>query len=751
MSARSRRRLRRTSRKRNPFLLGLLILVSAVGLVGLSFGLYVLSVAAEAPSISQLQPIDQGATSIVYAADGSRLGYIQSDEARTPIPYSRIPPDLVDATVAIEDERFWEHEGVDIEGIARAAVENLEAGEIAQGGSTITMQLARNLYIDEPERDLERKIREAKLAEELEDEHSKEWILEEYLNSASYGTVSGRTAVGVEAAAQIHFSKPAKDLNLTEAATLAGLPQSPSLYNPLQNPRSALERRNEVLEEMAEQGYIGEAEAEAAYQKPLGLDPGNRYTQIREPYFFDFVEQQLIEEYGVNTVRQGGLKVHTTIDPELQDAGRQAIENHLYYSTDPSAAVVAIDPENGYVRAMASSGAYQDRQFNLAAQGHRQPGSAFKTFALTTAVRRGVNPDSTFYTSKPLNLDLPEFGQWEVQTYSESYAGTVSLHQATLASDNTVYAQLALDLGPESVADTAKDMGIDTELDALPAETLGGLRIGVSPLEMANAYATLASGGIRNKPIAIKKVRFPDDSVDELGEPERERVFSDGVAWEVTQILEANVDEGTGTAAGTGCGDEAGKTGTTDDFNDAMFIGYTPELSTATWVGYPDALQSMYSVHGVSVAGGTFPAMIWNDFMAVALDKYGCAYFEEPENPVEWVPFYGEFTSSSGDSSCATGSYGSGSSEGAYGECYSTEDTYYPPEDTSYDGGAYAPGVGQEPLPSPEPEPSPSPGGGGGGGGGGDPGGGGDGGGGDIGGGGGGGGGGEGGTGGAGA
>ena len=281
---------------------------------------------------------------------------------------------------------------------------------------------------------------------------------------------------------------------------------------------------------------------------------------------------------------------------------------------------------------MASSGGYGGSQFNLAAQGHRQPGSAFKTFALTDAIRRGVDPDSTYYTSQPLDLDDDEYGHWDVSTYSDSYAGSVNLHQATLASDNTVFAQLALDLGPDSVADTAKDMGIETKLDGLPAETLGGLRLGVSPLEITNAYATLASGGVHNEPIAIRKVKFNDGEVDEIGEPDRNRVFEDGVAYEVTEILEDNVDAGTGTSAGTGCGDEAGKTGTTDDFNDAMFIGYTPISPTGVWVGYPDALQSMYSVHGVSVAGGTFPAMIWHDFMEVALDGR-CETFPEPEQP----------------------------------------------------------------------------------------------------------------------
>ena len=714
MSARSRRRHRRTSRKRNPFLLVLLVLGATVALLVMSFGLYVIGVAAEAPPISELQPIDQGANTEVFAADRTRLGFIKSDEARTPVPLSKIPEELQNGTIAIEDERFYEHNGVDLEGVARAAFENLEAGEVKQGGSTITMQLVRALYIEDPERDLERKIKEAKLAEELEDEHSKEWILEQYLNNASYGTVNGQTAVGVEAAAQIYYSKPAKELDLAQSAMLAGIPQSPSRYNPLQNPRDAIQRRNEVLDEMAKQDFVSQEEAEDATDEPLRLKAGNRYQQIREPYFFDFVEQQLIEKYGVSTVRKGGLKVYTTIIPELQEAGRDAINGQLPYSTDPASAVVAIDPANGFVRAMASSGSYDDDQFNLAAQGRRQPGSAFKTFALTTAVRRAIDPDTTYYTSKPLVIDDPEYGHWEVSTYGESYAGNVSLHQATLASDNTVYAQLALDLGPQSIADTAKDMGIETELDGIPAETLGGLRLGVSPLEMANAYATLASGGIRNKPIAIRKVEFPEGHVDEIGEPDRRRVFSDGVAYEVTQILEDNVDGGTGTAAQTACTYEAGKTGTTDDFNDAMFVGYTPNLATAVWVGYPDALQSMYSVHGISVAGGTFPAQIWNDFMEVALPHPDvaqgeeCPPFPEPNDPVEWIDFNGQYSSSSGSSSSCDTGYGTGSDEGSY-SCGSTTESVPEEDDGRGPDGAYAPGVGQKPTPKPEPKPEPKP------------------------------------------
>jgi penicillin-binding protein 1A len=723
MSARSRRRHRRSSRKRNPFLSVLLILGSTLALGALGFGLWVMSVAADAPPLSQLQPVDVGENSIIYAADGSRLGYIQSDTARTPVELDEIPEELQKATIAIEDSRFYDHHGVDIEGVVRAAFDNLKAGKTVQGGSTITMQLARNLYIADPQRDLERKIREAKIATELEDAHSKEWILEQYLNTASYGTVNGRTAVGVAAASKIYFSKPVEDLDLAQSALLAGLPQSPSLYNPLQNPRGALDRRNEVLDALADQGYISEAEAAATKAMPLETDPGDQFSRIREPYFFDYVEQQLIERYGVNTVRQGGLKVFTTVYPELQDAARDAIENNLYYSSDPSAAVVSIDPRTGFVRAMASSGAYQSQQFNLAAQGHRQPGSAFKTFALTTAVRRGIDPESTYYTSKPLNLNLPEWGNWEVHTYGDSYSGTISLAEATLHSDNTVYAQLALDLGPESVAGTAREMGITTNLDGIPAETLGGLRLGVSPLEMADAYATLASYGIHNEPIAIRKVVFPDGHVDQTDKPKRERVFEDGVAYEVTKILEENVDAGTGTAAQTDCSYEAGKTGTTDDFNDAMFIGYTPQLSTAVWVGYPNELRSMTSVHGISVAGGTFPAQIWNDYMQVALHHPEitrgdfCPSFPEPHDAVEWIPFHGTYTSGSSSSSCSYGGVtGSGSTEGSY-SCSGYSSSDYG-SDYSYDYGgsdyesnddAYAPGVGQEPSPSPRPKPAPSP------------------------------------------
>jgi len=709
MTYRQRKARRRRGARRNPALLIVLVPLLIAGAAGLSAVGYVIAIAADTPPLSELKPADKGATSVVYAADGSRLGYVRSDEVRTPVPWSEMPAAVRESTVAIEDERFYEHEGVDFSAIIRAGVKNLESGDAVQGGSTITQQLVRALYIENPDQSFERKIREAKLAQELEDEHpgraGKNWILREYLNSVPYGTNEGRTSIGIEAAAITYFAKHARNLELHEAALLAGLPQAPSQYNPFRNPTAALERRNEVLRKMTENGFITVAEAEMASSLPLGLKPGiTRYTTRREPYFFDYVEEQLIEEYGVGVYRRGGLKIHTTIDPELQEAGRAAINSHLPYSTDPSSAIVAIDPATGYIKAMASSGTYKDRTFNLAAQGHRQPGSAFKTFVLVTALRQGVDPDSTTYTSKPLDLIVPEYGPWKVSTYDDSYGGRMDLVQATLRSDNTVYAQLDLDLGPKNVRETAEMMGITTPLDGIPAEGLGGLRLGVSPLEMANAYATLASYGIHNKPIAITEVEFPDGKTDDLGKPKRERVFPEWVAYEATKILEMNVTSGTGTAAQIGC-DAAGKTGTTDNFNDAWFVGYTPDLAASVWVGYPNALVEMTSVHGISVAGGTFPAQIWNSFMGVAKGTE-CDSFRPAVDSPEFSPFYGEYAStgtssdtdySSTDSYTAPAPTGPGDNS-AGGEDYSGYDPRLyesPPQDApdspDPDGGGVSP------------------------------------------------------------
>lgn len=692
MTQRIRRRQRRQGGIGAKLLIvfgGLFVLLA---IAAIAIASWVLDVAAEAPSLASCKRIDKGGNTVLYAADGSKLGLIPSPVARSLVSIKRVPEALQLATVAIEDQRFYQHGGVDYEGILRAAVKDLEAGEPVEGGSTITQQLVRNLCIQDPKRNLERKIVEAKLAVEYSERHSRREILGSYLNIASYGTIEGSTAVGVGAASQIFFSKPVWKLGLPEAALLAGLPQAPSQYNPLLNPAAAKARRNEVLRKMQKLGYVSAARAKQAMASGLHVNLSDTWFRHRQPYFFDYVENELIEKYGVNTVRRGGLEVYTTIDPKLQRVGLEAMRSALPYSTDPSSALVSIDPRNGHIRAMVSSTRYGQSQFNLAAQGHRQPGSTFKAFVLTTAIKQGIDPYKTYYTSKPLNLYLPRWGHWEVHTADQGYQGTINLKQATVTSDNTVFAQLDLDVGPKAVAATAHSMGITSPLDGIPAEGIGGLRIGVSPLELADAYATLASGGIHHDPVAIAKVVFPGGRVDRPQGSHPKRVLSKPVAWQVTRLLRDNITEGTGTAAYTGCVGQAGKTGTTDEYTDAWFAGYQPNLASVVWVGYPESNDvSMSDVHGIIVFGGTFPAEIWHSLYSNA--EVPCEEFTEPTQQISWAPFYGRYarTSPRSNSSLTGSGKGGGSGE--------------PPPGTAavggYDPNAYAPGAGQEPYPAP--------------------------------------------------
>ncbi len=678
----------------------LLVLVAALALLGIAIiGVtsWVLNVAADAPSLASCRPIDRGGNSTLYAADGSKLGVIASDEARAPVSIKRIPRSVQLATVAIEDQRFYEHGGVDDEGIIRAAVADLEAGRAVEGGSTITQQLVRNLCIKDPKQNLERKIVEAKLAEEYFQRHSRREILGQYLNIASYGTIEGATAVGVGAASKIYFGRPVWKLDLAQAALLAGLPQAPSEYNPILHPGQARARRNEVLQKMDKLGYVSRERAAAAERSGLGLDVSAGYFKHRQPYFFDYVEHRLIGKYGAKAVRDGGLKVYTTIEPTLQRVGLEAMRSALPYSSNPASALVSIDPRSGDIRAMVNSTAYGQSQFNLAAQGHRQPGSTFKAFVLTTALKQGIDPYTTYYDSKPLDLNLPRWGHWEVHTADEGYQGRINLQQATVTSDNTVFAQLDLDVGPAAVAATAKSMGITSPLEGIPAEGIGGLHIGVSPLELSDAYATLAAGGIHHDPVAIAKVVFPGGRVDRPEGPHPKRVISPAVAYQVTRLLHDNITEGTGTAAYTGCPGQAGKTGTTDSYTDAWFSGYQPNLATAVWVGYPQSNAiSMTDVNGITVFGGTFPAEIWNSLYSGA--GVPCVEYHEPSERIDWAPFYGQFTAAA--PSRGGGAAGGGGGGGA------------PPPGSAAVGGynpdAYAPGVGQEPAPLPPPLPPPS-------------------------------------------
>jgi penicillin-binding protein 1A len=642
---RRQRRHRRQSRLRRRKKLAILAGLGIVVLAAIAAG-GITGAAAVAPrcDLDRLRPVEIGQNSFVYAADGSLLGSIPAEKNRQPVPLHRVSKWMRLATVSIEDRRFYEHSGIDLEGIARALAADVQAGRVVEGGSTITQQLVRNLYISR-EVTFERKLIEACLAVRLNNRRSKQWILESYLNTVYYGN----HAYGVQAAAQTYFSKPAWKLTLGQAALLAGLTQAPSDYDPLNKPASALRRRNQVLQAMLTNGDITERQYYTAIgDRQLHLHPGRIYTRIREPYFFSYVREQLITQYGANTVRSGGLRVYTTVDRRFQQNARNAVLRTLPLPTDPAAAVVSINPANGAIRAMAAVTPGKRRnQFNLASQARRQAGSTFKTFALAAAIDEGVDPDSTYYVSKPFFYQPDPLSEpWEVQTYDHSYLGSVSIHRALLSSDNTVFAQLTLDLGPDTVAEMAHRLGVRSNLKTKEGVYVPSLGLGsaaVSPLDMASAYATLAAGGIYSEPMAIRRVVLPDGTDDKdagWGRPQRRRVLPDWVADEVTKILHDNYTSGTGVGASVSFyRPAAGKTGTTDDHTDAWFCGYTPTLSTTVWVGYPQAQIPMENVHGISVAGGTFPATIWNLFNRASIGNTDPVEFPEPRSEPEWRPF----------------------------------------------------------------------------------------------------------------
>jgi penicillin-binding protein 1A len=620
-------------------------------------------------SLDSLKPVDVGENSFVFAADGSLLGSIPAEQNRQPVGLDQISKWAPAATIAIEDRRFYKHGALDWLGIVRALYADIQAGRVVQGGSTITQQLVRNLYITEKSQTLGRKATEACLAIKLAREKSKTWILNAYMNQVYYGN----HAYGIEAAAQTYFSKPARRLTLTESALLAGLPQAPSVFDPFQRPAQAIARRDEVLRAMLGNRDITSSQyANAVAERNLHLKAGRLYTRIREPYFFSYVREELQRQYGANTVRSGGLKVYTTIDRRLQRLALGAIRQTLPYSTDPAAAIVSINPRNGAIRAMTEvSPGNPKNQVNFASSARRQPGSTFKTIVLTTAISQGISP-STTYLSAPFKWDPTGTGScdtnpptaWCPQTYDHSYVGATSIENATLRSDNSVFARLSLDVGPDNIADIAYRLGVRTDLrtsDGVYVPSMGlGSRV-VTPMDMASVYSTLAAGGIYSKPMAIRKVVLPGGKVDTeagWGVPQRTRAVPDWVAAEVVRILEENMTQGTGVGAYFG-GTSAGKTGTTDNFADAWFCGFIPGLEATIWIGYPRGEIPMRSVHGISVSGPTFPATIWKLFMERA-SKYAPfpKVFPAPKTSPVWVTHRLQYAMSGGYySSSSSGSY----------------------------------------------------------------------------------------------
>ena len=651
MRARTRRlqrhrdqRRRRANRLRILGVTGLVVVGGSV-LVG---AIAIDSVAANLREKQKsVQEIRLGQNTRIYDRDGRILGTIAGTTNRTQVRSERIPKILKDATIAIEDKRFYDHDGVDYYRLAGSAVRNVGGGR--QGGSTITMQLARNLLPGgaNASRTVERKLEEAYLALQYEKKFTKDEILTKYLNGVFYGN----NALGVQAASLTYFDKDVSKLTLPQAALLAGLPQAPSAYSPFGNQEAARNRRNLVLDQMAEQGYISPERAARAKLAGLQLKRGDTYkAPQREGYFFEYVRQRLIASFGEREVEKGGFRVNTTIDPQLQTDAKNAIEENLGLSDDPEAAIVMMDSRKGYIRAMQSSQDYSaNRQFNYATQAKRQPGSTFKTFVLTRFIQEGYNPYTTSYVSKALNFTDPRWGKIDVATYSNSYSGRTSVASATLKSDNSIYTQMTLDLDPNKVVDTAYAMGVPRarNLPRVPSIGLGSGE--VTPLDMATAYSPLSNGGYQVRPLGVQSIILPTGQRRPT-KINRRRVFSDGVAYEVTKILRANVAGGTGTRANIAAY-VAGKTGTTDDYVDAWFVAYTPCYTTAVWVGYPNDTgdkRKMFSVHGIAVSGGSFPAAIWASFMKKVLDnpRYKCdlADFPLPSDPVDWQSFSSEFT-----------------------------------------------------------------------------------------------------------
>ncbi len=668
---RKRRRKRLNRRQRAGRLVAIGVLGTLITLV--IAGFTGAAVWMSSCSLNSLRPVNVGQNSFVYAADGSLLGSIPALKNRQPVDLTEMSKWVPEATVAIEDRRFWSHGALDYPGIVRALLADVRAGHVVQGGSTITQQLARNLYIKKPSQTFGRKATEACLAIKLARERSKQWILKTYINQVFYGN----RAYGIEAAAQTYFSKQARHLTLSEAALLAGLPQAPSVFDPFKQPRDALDRRDEVLRAMLANGYITASRYSAALaDRNLHLTPGRLYSRIREPYFFDYVRNQLEQQYGVQRVREGGLKVYTTIDPRLQRFALDAIKGVLPDPTDPAAAIVSINPLTGAIRAMTElSPGNPKNQVNFASSARRQPGSTFKTIVLTTAISQGISP-STTYLSAPFTYNPTGSGScyatpptaWCPQTYDHTYAGAISIESGTLRSDNTVYARLTLDVGPTNIATMARRLGVQTDLRTPEGAYVPSMGLGarvVTPMDMASVYATLAAGGIYSKPMAIRKVILANGQVDKdahWGEPQRTRVIADWVAAEVVRILEENMTSGTGVGAYFGR-TSAGKTGTTDNYADAWFCGFVPGLEATVWIGYPGGEIPMRSVHGIEVSGPTFPATIWKLFMSRAADYAASPpNFPTPTGQPIWHSRQLKYAMSSGvypSSSYSSGSYSS--------------------------------------------------------------------------------------------
>ncbi len=626
-----------------------LIIVGLGCLAGVStvFGM-LMAVASDLPALENTREFRAARNSLLYQ-DGPgcrepgrrscQIAKLTGNKNRILADQSQISPYIKNAVIAIEDRRYYEHEGVDYVGIGRALWQDVLRRSAVQGGSTITQQFVKNALSAQGDRSVFQKLREAALSYHLEREWSKDKILTQYLNTVYFGN----GAYGIEAAVRTYFGdgdededvaapddelnpvlREAIDVAPAQAALLAGMIASPGLYDPVQNPKLAKQRRNLVLDRMLEQRTITRAEYEEAIDWRLPtedqVDPPD--VESEQPYFTTWLTQQLVDRYGPGVVFGGGLKVKTTIDPTLQQAAEDAAAR--VSGVGPDVSLVAVENKTGEVKAMVGGSDFDVNQFNLATNGHRQPGSAMKPFILVRALQDGVDPNST-WASQPKEFPVPGSKKevFPVSNYEDSYSGVASLWSATATSDNSVFAELGLQTGTKRIARLARLMGIRTRLSTNPAMTLGGLREGVTPLEMAYAYSTIANKGLRvsgtmapenNAPVGIAKVA--GDGFEVRNRKRTRRVFDEQTGQTAQDMLSLVVSSGTGKAAQVSGEDIWGKTGTTENYGDAWFVGSNGELTVAVWVGYADKLIPMeYEFGGSPVAGGTYPAEIFASFM----------------------------------------------------------------------------------------------------------------------------------------
>lgn len=589
--------------------IGLIIFIIVMA-VGVAIGFVTANLNVKADLSKDILP---PASSHIYDSAGNEIAIIHATENRVPVGIEQIPMNLQNAFVAIEDNRFYEHKGVDPRGLARAFYTNIVRGEIAEGGSTITQQLAKNAYLTQ-DRTYKRKIQEIFLALQLEKQYTKQEILELYLNQIYFG----QGAYGVQAAAKTYFGKNVEDLNLTECAMLAGIPKSPNYYSPFNNINAAIERRNTVLDQMITYGYISHNEAVAAKSAEIVLAPPNVPEKHKDAmYFIEYVTQLLVDRYGADAVYKEGLKVYTTIDLDIQRMAEQALLTYLpedYTDANgivqPQGAVVAIEPKTGYIRAMV--GGRGTDQFNRATMAERQPGSAFKPFVFVAGLENGYTADTVIEDS-PINID-----GWKPQNDSRRFSGNVTLRTVATFSMNVPTVKIAQALGMDKAIFYAQEMGISTFVltgdhnDNNLATALGGLTRGVTPLEIASAYGTFANSGLYIPHNAITKVLDRNGNIIYEAQLEGRQVIAPESAAELTSMLEDVISKGTGKSAAIGR-PAAGKTGTTSDYKDAWFVGYTPDLVASVWIGNDDN----YSLDGIM--GGGLPATIWSHFMQNAL------------------------------------------------------------------------------------------------------------------------------------